>query len=239
MKSIVIIGAGEGVGKETALTYGLQGYSVGIIRRDREALEIMLNELASQNIRAHGIVADVQNINQLAAAINDMYKILGRLDILLYNVPGPLREAYGSILDADVALLHKFLDLRIVNALWSIKTALPFLKESNGAIIITSGPSDRIAYPSTAIIGIAQAGLRMLAMHLAQELKSYDIYVGYVPLSNPPEYTDKAKDTNRSDVPAGFQLDNRVQASQVAQLIYKMTALRNQAELVVEAGTEL
>lgn len=237
MKNIVIVGAGEGVGKETALQFGKMGYAVGLIRRDLEALETMQEELKRQNIVSYIFAADVENEQEIREAINTLYLRMGSIDTLLYNVPGPLQYGYGTVIGADVNLFKTFLTLKITNALISAQVAFPYLKKSKGALLFTSGPSDRIPYPGTGMLGTPQAGLKMLATHLEQELKKDDIYVSYIPLGNPPEYSNKDKDKIRKDIPSGFQIDERVQANQVAEILYQMVENRNPFEIVIQPGT--
>lgn len=237
MKNIVIVGAGEGVGMETAVQFGKMGYAVGLIRRDLEALKSMQEELKKQKIVSYIFPANVENEQEIREAISTLYLRMGSIDTLLYNVPGPLGNGYGTVIDADINLLKTFLTLRITNALISAQVVLPYLKKSKGALLFTSGPSDRIPYPGTGIIGSAQAGLKMLVTHLEQELKKDDIYVSYIPLGNPPEYSNKDKDKTRTDVPSGFHIDERVQANQVAEILYQMAENRNPFEIIIQPGT--
>ncbi|WP_067572671.1 SDR family NAD(P)-dependent oxidoreductase [Nocardia acidivorans] len=238
-KSIVIVGAGPGVGYETAERFGRAGYAVGLIRRDATALEEFASTLSSRGITVATESADAEDPTAIAAAVTLLGAELGGIDVLFYNVPGPLRDAYVPAVEIELSMLQSFLTLRVVSALSSAQAALPFLERSHGSIFFTSGQSDRNAFPHTGLIGSPQAALRLLAQHLHDELDPVDVFVGYLPLDNPPLYSDPAQEAKRTDIPAGFVIPERVVASDVAEKIFALNETRDTHELAVKPSARV
>ncbi|MGX7263730.1 SDR family NAD(P)-dependent oxidoreductase [Enterococcus crotali] len=235
-KSIIIVGAGQGVGLETARKFGKEGYKVGLIRRGQENLTAMSTELANEGVETFSETADANRPEDIATAVQKLGERMSGIDVLFYNVPGPLGKAYMPATQITTKLLSEFLTMRVLSALSSAQAAIPFLKSSKGSLLFTSGQSDRSPFPYTAAIGAPQAALRLLAEHLSEELKSDDIFVGYLPLDNPPLYSDPEKELEREDLPEGFSLKERVVAKDVADVIYDLNQKRDVFERPVKAS---
>ncbi|ALS02102.1 hypothetical protein ATZ33_12130 [Enterococcus silesiacus] len=235
-KSIIIVGAGPGVGYETAKKFGTEGYKVGLINISEPILVDLKSELEQDNITVYYETADASNTEKLNQAIDRLVEQLGGLTTYFYNVPGPLGKSYMPMTEAPESLLSLFLQLRVTSVLSSVQHALPYLEKTHGSVLISSGQSDRIAYPYTGIMGTAQAALKMLMMHLNQELKEKDIFVGYFPLDNPPLITDEKKEANREDLPGGFELtkEMRITAKDVAAEIFKEDVLRENFDVRIK-----
>jgi NADP-dependent 3-hydroxy acid dehydrogenase YdfG len=235
-KSIIIVGAGPGVGYETAKKYGNEGYKVGLINILEPVLVELKEELEQDGITVYYETADASNTNELGHAIDRLIEQLGGLTTYFYNVPGPLGKSYMPMTEAPESLFSLFLQLRVTSVLSSIQHVLPSLEKSQGSILISSGQSDRIAYPFTGIMGTAQAALKMLMTHLSQELKEKKIFVGYFPLDNPPVITDEKKEAKREDLPGGFELtkEMRITAKDVAEEIFKEDTLRENFDVRIQ-----
>ncbi|WP_078323217.1 SDR family NAD(P)-dependent oxidoreductase [Mycobacteroides salmoniphilum] len=226
-QTVVIVGAGPGVGYETARRFVSAGYAVGLIRRDARALDSFAAALKVTGARVATTTADADQPDTIASAVSRLGRELGGIDVLLYNVPDPLRDAYGPATGIAPSALQAFLTVRVVSALAALQAALPFLEISQGAAFFTSGQSDRHAYANTGLIGTPQAALRMLTQHLHTELASSGVFVGYLPLDNPPMYSDPDQEKRRTDIPDGFAIPERVTASDVADKIFALNRTRD------------
>jgi len=233
-RNLVTIGAGPGIGTEIARRFGQSGHRVGIVRRNAEALRAMIAELASEGIEARGCAVDAHDPAQLRAAIDDLAAGLGGIDVLHHAVPGPLGKGFGPLLEIDPELMRTFVEARIVSALVAAQAAAPWLRRTRGAMLFTSGPADRLAHPGTAIVGVPQAGLRMLTMHLREELAEDGVFVGLIPVAGVPAYADAEADAARSDIAAGSILSpDRLSAADVAEAHFRMARDRDREEWIV------
>ena len=77
MPSIIIVGAGPGLGLSLARQFGGHGFTVGLIARSREKLDQLTGVLAAQGITARGYPADVTDPAGLRAALDAARADLG------------------------------------------------------------------------------------------------------------------------------------------------------------------
>ncbi len=79
-KVAVITGGNSGIGFETAKKYKALGAEVVIIGRSREKVSQAANEIG-----VTGLVADVQNVAAIEAAVDSVRQQFGGVDILFYQ----------------------------------------------------------------------------------------------------------------------------------------------------------
>lgn len=219
---------------EVARRFGREGFRVGIIRRNADALKGMISELAELGIDARGCAADAHDRVAIKSAVADLANQTGGIDVLHHAVPGPLGTGYGPIVEVDPGLLRTFVDARVISALAATQGALPFLRRTRGSLLFTSGPADRSPHPGTGIVGVPQAALRMLTMHLRQELAEDGIFVGLLPVAGVPAYRDIEADAARADVAADANLlPDRLSAADVAEAHFRMAINRDREEWIV------
>lgn len=219
---------------EVARRFGREGFRVGIVRRNTEALDAMIAELADSEIEARGLATDAHDPAALHSSIDALADELSGIDVLHHAVPGPLGAGYGRIIDVSPDLLRAFVDARVVSALVAAQAALPHLRRSRGCLLFTSGPADRNPHPGTGVVGVPQAALRMLTQHLRAELAEDGIFVGLIPVAGVPAYRDEEADAARTDVSAGMNLTpGRLSAADVAEAHYRMAMNREPEEWIV------
>ena len=96
MKVVVITGASAGVGRATARAFAARGAKVGLIARNREALEAAKKEVESRGGEAFVAVADVSDADAVERAATDIENALGPIDVWVNNamvsVLGPVKQ---------------------------------------------------------------------------------------------------------------------------------------------------
>lgn len=239
MRRLITIGAGPGIGMEVARRFGREGYRIGIIRRNPDALARMIADLADEGIEANGRAVDVHDPGALRSAIMELAAELGGVDVVHHAVPGPLGAGYGPMIEVDPDLLRTFIDARVISALVTAQAALPFLKDSRGALLFTTGPAGTVPHEGTGIVGVPQAALRMLTLHLRKELSPDGIFVGLLPVAGVPAYRDAAADAARTDVRADLDLSaNRLSAADVAEVHFRLSQNRDRDEWTIGANEQ-
>lgn len=89
-KTAIVVGASRGLGREIALGLAREGSSVGIVGRNRAALEDTLTAMGGQTSGHWSIQMDLMEEgapSRLGAGINEQAK---RVDILIHNLGGTL-----------------------------------------------------------------------------------------------------------------------------------------------------
>jgi len=96
MSVVVITGASAGVGRATARAFAAKGARIGLIARNREALEAAAAEVESRGGKAVVAVADVADADAVERAAQAIEEALGPIDVWVNNamvsVLGPVKE---------------------------------------------------------------------------------------------------------------------------------------------------
>lgn len=134
-KCILVTGSSRGLGYATAYVLAKEGARVAINGRDevriKSAAEKMSKETGSQVI---GLAGDVSMADVPEKLIQQTVKEFGGLDILITNAGGP---PPGTIDSLDEAAWQKGVDLCLMLHVRLIKSALPFLRNSDSASVLT------------------------------------------------------------------------------------------------------
>ena len=85
MPTIAIVGAGQGLGLSIAKVFGRNGFSVALVARNQEKLDVLAGELGDAGIDAAGFTADVTDRPSLTAAFARIKERFGRVDVLEYS----------------------------------------------------------------------------------------------------------------------------------------------------------
>jgi len=139
-KSILVTGAGDGIGRVAALTYASLGATVLLLGRTSSKLEYVYDEIESMGGAQPAMLpmnlenATFTEMQQLEVMIN---KEIGALDGLLHNagILGSLTplEMY------DTDLFAKVMKVNVTSTLMLTQAMLPRLKAApNGSIVFTS-----------------------------------------------------------------------------------------------------
>ncbi|MEC8299359.1 MAG: YciK family oxidoreductase [Pseudomonadota bacterium] len=171
---LLVTGAGDGIGKEAAISFAKHGGKIILLGRTKEKLEKVYDQICETGAREHAIVnVDLTTLNEatserLKETIKENY---GQLDVLLHNaaVLGarvPL-ESYDSREWATV------IQTNMTAVFLLTKTLLPLLKQSlDGRIIFTNsgvGKTPRAYWGAYSVSKFALSGFVKI---LSEELEN-------------------------------------------------------------------
>jgi NAD(P)-dependent dehydrogenase (short-subunit alcohol dehydrogenase family) len=199
-KSIVVIGFGPGISSAVAEKFGAEGFSVALVARNAERLAAGVQALKAKGIAAAAFPADASDPASIRGAIAKARAAFGGIAAIHWN-------AYsggdaGDLMATDpVAVGHVF-DVAVVGLLAAVQEALPDLKSTKGAILVTNGAfgenslqMDEFAINLKSMgVALANAAKYKLVGLLAQRLKGDGIYVGEVMVAGMIKGTPWARD---------------------------------------------
>ena len=162
-KRALVTGASRGLGFATAKLLAAEGARVAINSRDAAKLTA-----AAESIGAIAIAADVLGPDSAGRIVEEATEKLGGLDILICNAGGPPPGAFESF---DEATWQKAIDLSFMSNVRLIKAALPYLRKSAAASVLTvTSYSVKQPIPNLILSNSIRAATIGLTKSLALEL---------------------------------------------------------------------
>ncbi|MBY4225960.1 SDR family NAD(P)-dependent oxidoreductase [Rhodococcus fascians] len=195
MTSIAIVGAGAGLGAAVARKFGAQGFSVGLISRNRSRVDALADQLAAEGVSAKGFVADVRDPASIAAALEQVTETLGPIEVLQYS-PLPQKDFMRPVLETTPADMVGPVEFSIYGPIAAVHQVLPgmrFLGENKGTILFVNGGS--AVKPGRTVTGtsIAFAGQAAYAQLLNEELAAEGIQVSQLIIGGAIDGSDPQK----------------------------------------------
>src|SRR5215813_596485 len=136
-KSIVITGAGAGIGRATALAFGQAGARVMVSDMDRERGETTVAAINQAGGQARFHQCDVSVSADVEALVTATVDAYGRLDCAYNNAgiegPGGLTHLY------DETLWHKVIAVNLIGVWLCMKYELPHMLRQGGGATVNAG----------------------------------------------------------------------------------------------------
>lgn len=180
-KNVLITGGSSGIGLAFAKAFARRGASVWLLARRTEQLQIALNEIMAMGISReliHLLSADVSNIEQVTAAIEEMNHASAPIDILV-NSAGIAFP--GEVINMDIDIYKKIVDINYLGTVYSTKAVLPImLTRRKGTIINISSMAGFLGVYGYSAYGPSKYAIRGFSDSVRSELKPYGIQVSIV-----------------------------------------------------------
>ena len=174
-KSIIVTGAGSGIGRATSRLFAEEGGRVLMCDRAEEVLG------AAEEIKAAGGTALARQMDAGSEAdVRDMIAAAqqahGGLNIVFANAG--VSGGSASILEADEELWAETLRVNLIGPAMAIKFAAPVMKEAGGgAIICTASVAGIRSGAGSAHYSASKAGVMSLVKVSAQQLTGSNVRV--------------------------------------------------------------
>lgn len=161
-KTILVVGAGPGVSGSLARRFAREGYDVGLLGRNPDALTALAEDLAPLGARSPARAVDVTDVVAATAAVEEVCADLGRVDVLHFN-PSSFRER--NPLELSVDELLEDVALGVGALLTAVQAARPFLSAGSRITVTGSMAADQ-PWHRAASLGVQKAGVRNLVRSL-------------------------------------------------------------------------
>lgn len=181
-KTILVIGAGKGLGNGVAEKFGRNDFRVVLMARNEEHLSEYQKDFSSKGIEVYTKQADTADFDSFEIAFNEVITEYGIPDVVFYNVGITTADANCEI-NAKTMLDRYAVD--VVGAYKTVKMLdnNEFAKK-NGAILITGGGLAIQPYAGYLPLSMDKAALRAMVQALAPVLKEKGIYIGTVQVTS-------------------------------------------------------
>lgn len=175
----LVTGGSKGIGKATAAALADEGARVAICSRGLEALELAESEIRAAGGAVIGVQADATDSDSVNAAVAKVVDVFGGLDILVNNVGGAV--VFADFFDLTHDDWRKAFELNVMSMVSFVKAALPWLRQSQAARIITISSMSGIEPGSyNPHYTLTKAATINLSKYLSHKLASERILVNVV-----------------------------------------------------------
>jgi 3-oxoacyl-[acyl-carrier protein] reductase len=186
-KTVVVTGAGRGIGRAIALKLARHGADIALFDVNAADLEATGALCAAESVQARGYRVNVADEAEVCAAMTRVAADFGRLDGLVNNA-GVLRDAL-LVKVKDGAVVGR-MSMEQWNAVIAVNLSGVFLcareaaarmiELGNGGVIVNISSISRVGNAGQSNYSAAKAGVESMGVVWAKELARYGIRVGAV-----------------------------------------------------------
>ncbi len=179
-KQVLITGASRGIGYATAREFLALGARVAVNGRTEQSVATAITELGGGDrlVPAPGSVGTVDGCELI---VRTAIEGLGGLDVLVNNAGVSIDAA---IENSDEAIWDETLDVNLKGTFFCVRTALPALRKSRGAIVNMASVAGLQGSEEGAVYCASKGGVvnltRALAIELAPEIRVNCVCPGWV-----------------------------------------------------------
>ena len=181
-RTLVVFGAGVGLGSSVAHRFGREGFRVGLVGRRQPRLDEVASGLRAAGIDCATFTADLAHPGMAPALVGKIAARLGDIDVLHY---GPLAgdQQFYAARSLDIATQQRLLDLFFLTPVALIAEILPgMMARGEGAILVTQGLTAINPIPGLSGVGPAMAATHNYIRSLFGELADQGVYAGTLTL---------------------------------------------------------
>jgi NAD(P)-dependent dehydrogenase (short-subunit alcohol dehydrogenase family) len=168
-KTILITGAGSGIGRATALIFAREGANVVCADINEKAARETADAVNAQGAQALAIAADVTRREQVSAMAKQAIAAFGRVQFLFNSAGAAIRRA--KFLEIDDALFDKTFALNVNGTFYAMQAVLPnMLAGRAGVIVNMASMAHKRGAPGSSIhYAAAKGAVVTMTMGVARE----------------------------------------------------------------------
>ena len=174
--SVIVIGAGPGLGSSLARKFAKEDHHVFVVRRERhsEELNSLCDEIKEFGGSATAIPSDAREEEQVISLFSEVAKS-GPIDCVVFNIGA---NVFFSIEETTSRVFRKIWETGKFAGFLAGREAAKHMKDK-GTIIFTGATASMRGGSGFAAFSSAKFGLRAVAQSLARELGPKGIHVAH------------------------------------------------------------
>jgi 3-oxoacyl-[acyl-carrier protein] reductase len=186
-KTVVVTGAGRGIGRAIALKLARHGADIALFDLNESDLEETAGLCKAESVKAVGYRVNVADEREVAAAMDNVAVDFGRLDGLVNNA-GIVRD--GLLVKVKDGAVVGRMSIDQWNAVIAVnlggvflcarEAAAHMIEFGNGGVIVNISSISRVGNAGQSNYSAAKAGVESMGVVWAKELARYGIRVGSI-----------------------------------------------------------
>lgn len=209
--NIFITGASRGIGRATALFFAKKGFHVILAARNEQDLIAVCQEIIDLGGTAIYFICDVANEVQVAFAIQETIKQVGKIDVLVNNAGMGIFKALENI---TLSEWEQVMDINCKGTFLCCKAVLPHMKmQQNGHIIVIASDVSKRTFANGTLYCASKFAQDAFTSALRKEVRISGIKVTIIY----PGLTDTYFNGNEQ---GAERTKNWLKAEDIAEAIY-------------------
>jgi NAD(P)-dependent dehydrogenase (short-subunit alcohol dehydrogenase family) len=178
MSTVVVTGCSSGFGLGASLEFARQGHTTYATVRNLDKAGPLRAAAEQESLDLHVLRLDVTDPQSVEAAISDVLREAGAIDVLVNNagieLKGPVEEC------TDDEVLAQF-DTNVFGLLRVVRAVVPSMRErGSGVIVNVSSIAGLVARPFGGLYSASKHAVEALSEALHLELRQYGVRIAVV-----------------------------------------------------------
>ena len=166
-KVALITGAGNGIGRETALLFAEEGARVVAVDLDGEAIDTVVAQIIAAGGKAVAVAADISTATGCKTMVDVAEREFHRLDVL-FNNAGIMMSADGDAVSTEEDVWDKTMAVNAKGVYLGCKYGIPAMLRSGGGSVINT--ASFVAIMGAATPQLAYTASKGAVLALTREL---------------------------------------------------------------------
>jgi len=178
-KTILVTGAGSGIGKELVLALLKKGAKVAAVDIHQETLQELKESVSEKKEHLATYVVDISNKIAVENLPKEIAAKQGSIDAIINNAG--IIQPFVRVNDLDYEAINRVMNVNFFGTLYMVKAFLPLLlKRPEAHIVNISSMGGFLPVPGQSVYGASKAAVKLLTEGLYAELKETNVRVSVV-----------------------------------------------------------
>jgi 3-oxoacyl-[acyl-carrier protein] reductase len=174
-KVAVVTGAADGIGRAIAERFAREGAAIVLAGRTQKTLTEVAHEIEARRGRAHPVVCDVTNEEDVERLVEEAVRRYGSLDIMVNNAGVFLAK---ELANTTLAEYEQVIDTNVKGVYLGCREAFKVMKKAGGGTILNmSSMAGKQAWGGIGLYSASKFAVMGLTHALADEGQPYGIKV--------------------------------------------------------------